>query len=249
MRSILSWVFSRNNSAGRGGFSLPMLSEMKRFDCKPKLGNRRVRFGHSELPACPAGPEPCWYGAGRRTHYSELQKGFTLIEIIIVIVILSIISAISIKFVVDSLRIYTMTVNQKALFDEGKLAVERMVRDIRDARAIAEPDAGETVSDVRITRTNAPAQDGAGEAIRFVLSGTTLQKRKTDPSTMLIDLASNVSTFTATRGSTSEITIVLTLSLASGESVTLQTKVYPKNLNDNNRYRYYFQNWQEELSS
>jgi prepilin-type N-terminal cleavage/methylation domain-containing protein len=177
------------------------------------------------------------------------SKGFTLIEIIIVIVILSIISAISIKFVVDSLRIYTMTVNQKALFDEGKLALERMVRDIRDARAVAEPDPGETVSDVRITRTNATAQDGTGEAIRFVLSGTTLQKRKSDPSVMLIDLASNVSTFTATRGATTEITIVLTLSLASGENVTLRTKVYPKNFGDSTTYRYYFQNWQEEISS
>jgi len=38
-------------------------------------------------------------------------KGFTLIEIIIVIVILSIVSAITIKFLVDSLKIYTMTVN------------------------------------------------------------------------------------------------------------------------------------------
>ena len=176
-------------------------------------------------------------------------KGFTLIEIIIVIVILSIISAISIKFVVDSLRIYTMTVNQKILFDEGKLALERMVRDIRDARAMAEPDVGETVSDVRITRTNATAQDTAGEAIRFVLSGTTLQKRKSAPSAMFIDLASNVSTFTATRDASAEITIVLTLSLASGESVTLRTKVYLKNFADSTIYRYYFQNWQEEISS
>lgn len=213
---------------------------MNRVSQKKKSRKRRVKIGHSKLPACPA---------ARRTHYSELQKGFTLIEIIIVIVILSVISAITIKFVVDSLRIYTMTVNQKALFDEGKLAMERMVRDIRDARAVAEPDAGETVSDVRITRTNATAQDAAGEAIRFVLSGTTLQKRKSNPSTMFIDLASNVSTFTATRGTTTEITIVLTLSLASGESVTLQTKVYPKNFADNVVYRYYFQNWREELSS
>jgi prepilin-type N-terminal cleavage/methylation domain-containing protein len=177
------------------------------------------------------------------------SKGFTLIEIIIVIVILSIISAISIKFVVDSLRIYTMTVNQKILFDEGKLALERMVRDIRDARAMAEPDTGETVSDVRITRTNATAQDIAGEAIRFVLSGTTLQKRKSAPSAMFIDLASNVSTFTATRGATAEITIVLILSLPSGENVTLTTNVYPKNFPRNTTYKNFENYWEEEEST
>ena len=177
------------------------------------------------------------------------SKGFTMIEIIIVIVILSIVSAITIKFLVDGLRIYTMTVNQKMLFDEGKLALERMVRDIRDARAMAEPDAGETVSDVRITRTNATAQDQAGEAIRFVLSGTTLQKRKSAPSAMFIDLASNVSTFTATRGATTEITIVLTLSLATGENVTLKTNVYPKNFPRNTTYKNFENYWEEEEST
>jgi len=63
------------------------------------------------------------------------RRGFTLIEIIIVIVILGFVFAITIKFLTDSLRIYTMTVNQKTLYDEGKLALERMARDIRDARS------------------------------------------------------------------------------------------------------------------
>jgi hypothetical protein len=125
-----------------------------------------------------------------------------------------------------------------------------MVRDIRDARAMAEPDAGETVSDVRITRTNATAQDAAGEAIRFVLSGTTLQKRKSNPSAMFIDMASNVSTFTATRGASgNEVTIVLTLSLASGENVTLMTKVTPKNFPTNTTYKNFKNYWEEEEST
>jgi prepilin-type N-terminal cleavage/methylation domain-containing protein len=210
---------------------------MRKPGYKTKLGKRRFKMRDSEL----------------RTHYSELlseNRGFTFIEVVIVIVILSIVSVIGINFLIDSLKVYTLAVNQKTLFDEGKLALERMVRDIRDARAVAEPDSGETVDEIRITRTNATAQDYAGEAIRFVMSGTTLQKRKSDPSVMLIDLASNVSTFTATRGATTdEITIVLILSLASGENVTLQTTVYPKNLGDNTTYRNYFRNWEEELSS
>ncbi len=91
------------------------------------------------------------------------SKGFTLIEIIVVIVILSIVAAITINFLVSSLRIYTMTVNQKTLFDEGKLALERMCRDIRDARSIT----GVTASSITFVRDDATAYDVAGETIIF----------------------------------------------------------------------------------
>jgi predicted aldo/keto reductase-like oxidoreductase len=37
--------------------------------------------------------------------------------------------------------------------------------------------------------------------------------------------------------------------LGSGENVTLQTKVYPKNLADSATYKNFFNNWLEELSS
>ena len=164
-----------------------------------------------------------------RSPHSVFEKGFTLIEIIVVIVILCIVSGITIKFLTDSLRIYTMTVNQKTLFDEGKLALERMCRDIRDARSIT----GTTATSITFTRNDATAQDGAGENIRFDLSGSTLRKVKNaggapeNP----IAMADNVSTFTVTNA-TNELQLQLTLSRASGENVTLQTKVYPKNLSE-----------------
>ncbi|MBM4324102.1 MAG: prepilin-type N-terminal cleavage/methylation domain-containing protein, partial [Deltaproteobacteria bacterium] len=85
------------------------------------------------------------------------RRGFTLIEIIIVIVILGFVSAITIKFLTDSLRIYTMTVNQKTLYDEGKLALERMVRDIRDARSITTPAAGGSGNTIVFQRVNSTA--------------------------------------------------------------------------------------------
>jgi prepilin-type N-terminal cleavage/methylation domain-containing protein len=174
------------------------------------------------------------------------SKGFTLIEIIIVMVILSIVSAITIKFLVDSLKIYTMTVNQKTLFDEGKLALERICRDIRDAQSIITPNAGFSGSTIRITRTHATALDSAGADVRYRLTGSTLE-RWISPNAYAI--ASNVSTFTVSRAASNEITIQLTLSLGSGENVTLQTKVYPKNLADSANYKNFFNNWKEELST
>jgi prepilin-type N-terminal cleavage/methylation domain-containing protein len=175
---------------------------------------------------------------------SELQRGFTLIEIIVVIVILAIASAITIKFLTDSLRVYTMTVNQKTLFDEGKLALERMCRDIRDARSIT----GVTASSITFVRNNATTQDIAGETLVFQRNAgaSTLEKVKASP-VVTSTLASNVSAFAVTNA-TNEIQLQLTLQLASGENVTLQTKVYPKNLAKNLNYKNLYQKWMEDRS-
>jgi len=184
-----------------------------------------------------------------RNPNSAFQKGFTLIEIIVVIVILAIVSAISIKFLTDSVRIYTMTVNQKTLFDEGKLALERMCRDIRDARSITSPASGGSGNLIIFTRNNATVQDGAAENITFRLTGTTLEKVKASP-VATSSLASNVSTFTVTRGAgtNTEITLLLMLLLGTGENVSLQTKVYPKNLTKDLNYKNLYQKWMEDRS-
>jgi prepilin-type N-terminal cleavage/methylation domain-containing protein len=187
------------------------------------------------------------------------QKGFTLIEIIIVIVILGIVSAITIKFLTDGLRIYTMTVNQKTLFDEGKLALERMCRDIRDARSITTPAPGGSGSTITFLRGNSTTQDVADESITFQLTGSTLEKVKSLPSATSA-MAFNVTTFTVTRGQAAtnnenEITIQLNLALTGSlERVDLQTRVYPKNLlqdtvpGPNPTYKNFFYCWEEVRS-
>ena len=202
-----------------------------------------------------------WTAGGRsqndnsafRNPKSAFERGFTLIEIIIVIVILSIVSGITIKFLIDSLKIYTMTVNQKTLFDEGKLALERMCRDIRDARSMTVPASGGSGNTITFQRTNptGPGQDLVDETITYRLSGGVIQREKASYSLPYPILASNVSVFTVTRGATNdEITIVLTLLLGTGENVNLQTKVYIKNLDKDptNTYKNFFRNWREEPS-
>ena len=156
-----------------------------------------------------------------------------------------------------------MTVNQKSLFDEAKLALERMCRDIRDAQDILYPAASGTGNYIRFTRTNATgaSQDNADEIIRFQLAlqpdGTyTLQKAKNDAGPPLAYLASNVrnnlTDFTVTRDAGNEIQLYLKLSLTSGENVTLQTKVYPKNLLEDTSapvtYKNFYYCWEEVIS-
>ncbi len=176
------------------------------------------------------------------------SKGFTLIEVIIVIITLSIVSAITLYFVVNGLRVYTMTANQKNLFDEAKLALERMCRDIRDAKSITTPPPNGSGNTITFTRANATGigQDLANETITFTLDGTILVKVKGSTN---YAMAENVYQFNVSRDSGSEIQLLLRLQRSSGEQVTLQTKVYPKNLPDSASYKNFFDNWQEELSS
>jgi prepilin-type N-terminal cleavage/methylation domain-containing protein len=188
--------------------------------------------------------------------FTKSQKGFTLIEIIVVIVILSIVSVITIKFLVDSLRIYNMTVNQKTLFDEGKSALERMCRDIRDAKSITTYTPGPPTGSITFVRTNATFFDQGlpgnttGETIIFQRNAGagTLEKVKSLPSASTTTMAEHVTSF-AVANSTNEIRLQLTLQLTSGENMTLQTKVYPKNLPISSTYKNFKQYWQEEPSS
>ena len=182
------------------------------------------------------------------------SKGFTLIEIIVVIVILAIVSAITIKFLVDSLRIYTMTVNQKTLYDEGKLALERMCRDIRDAKSITTFTAGPPGS-ITFVRTNATVYDAGlpgnttGETMIFrqnAVAGT-LEKVKSLPAASTTTMAEHVTSFTVANA-INEIQLQLTLSLTSGENVALQTRVYPKNLAKDLNYKNLYQKWGENRS-
>ena len=143
----------------------------------------------------------------------KTQKGFTLIEVVVVIVILSVVSAVGLHFLASSARVYALSVNQKDLFDEGKLALERMCRDIRDARSLTSPVAGGSGSLISFTRTNATVQDSANENITFRQTANTLEKVKTSPA-VVSPMAGNVSAFTVTRGTPGdEIRLVLTLSL------------------------------------
>ena len=98
------------------------------------------------------------------------------------------------------------------------------------------------------------SQDGVNEIIRFQLAlqvdGTyNLQKAKNDTGPPTADLASNVrnnlTDFTVTRDAGNEIQLYLRLSLTSGENVTLQTRVYPKNLPKDATFKNFCQNWME----
>ena len=154
------------------------------------------------------------------------SKGMTLIELIVVIVLLGIIGLFTFQFLVGSVEIYIAGSNQAELLAEAKLAMERMVREIRDANSILAPDSGSSGNSITFIRSHYTAVD-SGTNITFQKSGTTLERKRGTNSPE--PLAEHVSYFNVTNNS-NEIKLEMDLSLGGGENVTLHTKVYPKNL-------------------
>lgn len=156
-----------------------------------------------------------------------MQRGFTLIESIIVIVIVGVISLVSLRFFSWTIDTYTILKEQKVAYDEAALALERMSREIRDAKSIQL-----TIGNkIRILKAY-PTPSDSNLYVTFALNGTNLQRGSSatdsDPASYYT-LASSCTTFTVTNTS-NEIFLSLTLSVPGKSSVTLQGKVYPKNL-------------------
>jgi prepilin-type N-terminal cleavage/methylation domain-containing protein len=61
-----------------------------------------------------------------------MKKGFTLIEIVMVIVVLSIIGLFTFSFLMSSTRTYQMMKTQGVLYQEASYMLERLTRELRD---------------------------------------------------------------------------------------------------------------------
>lgn len=164
------------------------------------------------------------------------NKGFTLIEITIVIIVLGVLSIFGFRFLSTSIHTYSMMEKQKGLFDQATMVMERISRELRDAESISLPASGDSGSTLTFTKSHGTPQETSTYVITFQLSDdTTLQRiGSTTPAT--VDLADNVSTFTAARVTPTpppnreEITITLTLQEADAGKITLRSYVCPKNL-------------------
>lgn len=151
------------------------------------------------------------------------EKGFTLVELILAIVIVGIIAIAITAAFVPTMKVSVTVDTRKEALQGGRIAMERMLREIREARAIS---AGFTATS--LTFTNA-----AGSTISYVVSGTSLQRNGTD-------LTCCVDTITLTYlkkdGSTATAPadvwrIQADLKVKVGdESVELRSEVNPRNI-------------------
>jgi len=144
------------------------------------------------------------------------NKGFTLIEIVVAVVIMGVLGIFGYHFLSTSVHTYSMMEKQKSLYDQAAMAMERISRELRDASTVTTA----TSSTLEFTKIHGSPEDGTID-ITFQLSGTTLQREG-------VSVAEN-SMFNVSRNG-DEITIGLTLSETTGESITLRSYVCPKNL-------------------
>jgi len=96
------------------------------------------------------------------------KKGFTLIEMVIVIVILSVVAVLASRVLGAGFSSYLDNQNIVNANEQGRLALEKMIRDIH---AINSPS---SISSA--TATSLSFTDVNGNAITYALSGTQLQR-------------------------------------------------------------------------
>lgn len=109
------------------------------------------------------------------------MKGFTLVELVIVIVLLAIVSIFTFRFVGLGSEMYVTGAERLKLLDQSRFTIERITRELRNSvpnsahvRSLA--DGSECLEFVPIkvagTYYNAPFNDGAAESLEFVTMST-----------------------------------------------------------------------------
>ncbi len=103
-------------------------------------------------------------------YLTEYTKGFTLIEVLVIIVVMSVLFGIGAKMVSTTMHSWNMITTRKEMLFSSRMGMNRMVREIR----LADPSKITTFDPADFNFT-----DIHNETIRFSLDGTSL-KRNTD---------------------------------------------------------------------
>jgi prepilin-type N-terminal cleavage/methylation domain-containing protein len=158
-----------------------------------------------------------------------MNKGFTLIEIIITIVVLAIVSLFTFSFITASVKTYQMIKTQNGLYFEAAYALERISRELNDATYVISSSSNSIV----FQKVNYSTTIDNRQFVDYRLNGADIIRASSTVSPPGVGqvIASNASVFSITSAGTLENTsynIAITLSRDS-QTVTLSTAVCPKN--------------------
>lgn len=157
------------------------------------------------------------------------QKGFTLIELVMVIILLSIVAAIASKMLTQGLNALLTGQNVISANWQGQIAMERMSRDILLVRSPA--------AITTIAANNFAFTDMSNNTVSYSLSGTSLTLTQNGNSEVLANgiLSLTFSYFDRNGTSTATATLVRQIRISinvtqNNANYTLTTAIYPRNL-------------------
>jgi prepilin-type N-terminal cleavage/methylation domain-containing protein len=178
------------------------------------------------------------------------SKGFTLIELIVVIIIMGVVGVFTFQFLASGIQTYITMQRQKELLDEARLCLERMSREIRDAEQILTFTSN---TSIQFEKSHGTAYDPAKTIVfRYRPAFDDIRRQRIPPGSWDL-LAENITAFTMTTNTSNEILIRTILSTAGGESLTMETRCFPRNLvsppiDHKSFYRSGQGNWREKIT-
>lgn len=163
--------------------------------------------------------------------FLKTNKGFTLIEVVTIVVVLSILAVFTSSFIDNAVKTYMLAKKQGDIYQEASYIMERITKELRDMVNPATWTDGTTQDTLQFRRQHVTGQDSNTTITFWRDAGTKIFYRNSGGNNYL--MGKNVTQFTIVRSSTNICSRSLTLTITvseSGQTFSLTSRVTPKNL-------------------
>jgi len=164
------------------------------------------------------------------------HRGFTLIEIITVIIVLAVLGLFTFSFLDQAIKTYTAGTRQRVIYQEASYIMERLTREMRDMSNLATCSESTFNNSFTFTRRHRTAEGVDNLAVTYRRDAGTNIMYRDGSGGMPHIIGRNISLFRVVRGvsgstpSACNCPFSVMLTLQTGDqSITLDTTVTPKN--------------------